>query len=103
MLPRLRPITEPAGFSLNAESSKSGLARRVVMAPTINVIEEMALRLPRRHLRASCRDEDPGLFFLEKGHDYAEARKICATCSVFDDCLEEAVAKNVDDGIFAGA
>jgi WhiB family redox-sensing transcriptional regulator len=51
---------------------------------------------------AACRGEDPSLWFVERGHDYAEACKICARCPVFDECLEYAVAENLDMGVFAG-
>lgn len=55
---------------------------------------------------AACRGTDPNLFFPNgtTGADaekIKEAKAICATCSVWAPCLEEALTHN-DDGIWGG-
>jgi WhiB family redox-sensing transcriptional regulator len=56
---------------------------------------------------AACRDEDPELFFpigttgiaLEQ---VTAAKRICARCSVQEDCLEFALASNQEAGVWGG-
>lgn len=59
-----------------------------------------------RH-KASCRDEDPELFFPIGNEGPAEgqireARRICAKCPVASECLEWALGNGQDDGIWGG-
>lgn len=60
-------------------------------------------RSVRWDLRAACRGTDTSLFFpgerdLEASRD---AKAICATCEVRDECLEEAIV-NREHGIWGG-
>lgn len=71
-------------------------------APTINVIEEMARRLPRWHLQASCRDAEPDLFFVERGTSTEAAKAICGACGVRETCLEWALVEYIDEGVMGG-
>ncbi|SDJ95409.1 WhiB family transcriptional regulator, redox-sensing transcriptional regulator [Actinopolyspora mzabensis] len=57
--------------------------------------------------RASCRDEDPELFFpvSEVGpgaQQVQQAKKICAQCPVSSECLAYAQRTGLDFGIFGG-
>jgi WhiB family redox-sensing transcriptional regulator len=58
--------------------------------------------------RAACRDQDPELFFPERGQKAKAqaAKQVCAGCQVRADCLELAVksaaSRGDDHGIFAG-
>ncbi len=56
---------------------------------------------------AACRDVDPDLFFpigttgIAVEHVDA-AKRICATCTVREPCLEFALASNQDAGVWGG-
>jgi WhiB family redox-sensing transcriptional regulator len=58
--------------------------------------------------RAACRDQDPERFFPEPGEQVkaAEAKAICASCTVRDHCLDLAVKAaggiDSDHGVFGG-
>jgi WhiB family transcriptional regulator, redox-sensing transcriptional regulator len=58
--------------------------------------------------QAACRDSDPERFFPESGEQTkaAEAKAICASCQVRDQCLELAVnaagGLDADHGVFGG-
>ncbi|WP_170837347.1 WhiB family transcriptional regulator [Actinopolyspora xinjiangensis] len=57
--------------------------------------------------RASCRDEDPELFFpvSEVGpgaQQVQQAKTICAKCPVSSECLAYAQRNGLDFGIFGG-
>ena len=53
---------------------------------------------------AACRGSDTSTFFpVSDGPEAtAEAKSICATCPVAQECLEWAVATRQPDGIFGG-
>jgi WhiB family redox-sensing transcriptional regulator len=58
-------------------------------------------------LRAACRQEDPELFHPigTRGPALtalAEARRVCDTCTVHDDCLQWAMSHDVDHGVWGG-
>jgi WhiB family transcriptional regulator, redox-sensing transcriptional regulator len=58
--------------------------------------------------QAACRDEDPELFFPERGHarQGTKAKQVCAACPVQGPCRDLAVraasGRNEDHGIFGG-
>lgn len=58
--------------------------------------------------RANCLGCDPTLFFPEiedqatVQHTYAEARRVCASCVIRDECLAYAVEANERWGIWGG-
>ena len=54
--------------------------------------------------RAACIDADPDLFFSERTDRgvYKEALAICAKCVVREDCLDWAIKKRSDYGVFGG-
>lgn len=52
--------------------------------------------------RALCAQTDPEAFFPEKGGSTREAKRVCATCEVRDECLEYALVKDERFGIWGG-
>ena len=57
--------------------------------------------------RSACRDSDPDVFFpigsAGRALEQIEtARRICAACTVSDECLEFALATNQEAGIWGG-
>ncbi len=51
---------------------------------------------------ALCAQTDPEAFFPEKGGSTREAKKVCLTCEVRDDCLEAALFNDERFGIWGG-
>jgi WhiB family transcriptional regulator, redox-sensing transcriptional regulator len=52
--------------------------------------------------RALCAQTDPEAFFPEKGGSTREAKRICTTCPVRDECLEYALGNDERFGIWGG-
>jgi len=52
--------------------------------------------------RALCAQTDPEAFFPEKGGSTREAKRVCLTCEVRDECLEYALANDERFGIWGG-
>ena len=52
--------------------------------------------------RALCAQTDPEAFFPEKGGSPREAKRVCATCEVREECLEYALANDERFGIWGG-
>ena len=50
-----------------------------------------------------CRNHAPETFFPSDGVGVDRARKICATCTVKDHCLEYALAEEIEHGVWGGA
>lgn len=50
--------------------------------------------------RAACRGMDPDLFFPGRGDDAREAKAVCATCCVVEQCLDYAVGAGIRMGIW---
>lgn len=50
----------------------------------------------------ACIDEDPDLFFPERGASIAPARAICRLCPVKAECLEHALRNDERHGIWGG-
>jgi WhiB family redox-sensing transcriptional regulator len=51
---------------------------------------------------AACRDSDTAVFFPASDRDADEAKAICATCPVREECLEYSLATRPADGVFGG-
>jgi len=51
---------------------------------------------------ALCAETDPEAFFPEKGGSTREAKRVCAGCSVRDECLESALTNDERFGIWGG-
>ena len=52
--------------------------------------------------RALCAQTDPEAFFPEKGGSTREAKRVCLTCDVRDECLEYALQHDERFGIWGG-
>ena len=52
--------------------------------------------------RALCAQTDPEAFFPEKGGSTREAKKVCLTCDVRNECLESALTNDERFGIWGG-
>ena len=63
--------------------------------------EEVASELEWQE-RALCAQTDPEAFFPEKGGSTREAKKVCLTCEVRDECLEYALMNDERFGIWGG-
>jgi WhiB family redox-sensing transcriptional regulator len=86
-------------------------AHRNTTAPTDRGERPVVVEDDGRHAwldRAACRDQDPQRFFPESGEQTkaAEAKAICASCQVRDQCLDLAVKAaggiDQDHGVFGG-
>lgn len=51
---------------------------------------------------ALCAQTDPEAFFPEKGGSTREAKSVCASCEVREECLEYALANDERFGIWGG-
>lgn len=52
--------------------------------------------------RALCAEVGPDLFFVAAGQDVKEAKKVCALCPVRAKCLTDALAMDLEYGVFGG-
>lgn len=54
--------------------------------------------------QAACRDIDPELWFPRRGdsHTATEAKAVCNTCPVQNECLEYALRWRINHGIWGG-
>lgn len=52
--------------------------------------------------QARCIDADPEVFFPPEGVNIREARAICATCPVQEQCLEYAIVNKIEFGVWGG-
>ena len=52
--------------------------------------------------RALCAQTDPEAFFPEKGGSTREAKRVCLTCDVRNECLEYALQNDERFGIWGG-
>lgn len=58
---------------------------------------EGVLEIPEWHKDAACRNvPNPDIFFPERGASIAAARRLCATCPVQAECLEDALEHNLE-------
>lgn len=51
---------------------------------------------------ANCIGVDPELFFPERGASTAEAKEVCRTCVVKDECLDFALSTGEKFGVWGG-
>lgn len=52
--------------------------------------------------QGACRAYPPNTFFPSDGVGVDRARKICATCTVTEQCLEYALTNHIDHGVWGG-
>jgi WhiB family transcriptional regulator, redox-sensing transcriptional regulator len=53
-------------------------------------------------IEGKCREVNPDTFFPSDGLGVIRAQRICAKCSVQDQCLEYALANHIDHGVWGG-
>ena len=63
---------------------------------------ETATRTAGGRTAALCAQTDPEAFFPEKGGSTREAKRVCLTCDVRQECLEYALANDERFGIWGG-
>jgi WhiB family redox-sensing transcriptional regulator len=51
---------------------------------------------------AECLGVDPEIFYVEKGGSSAEAKAICRSCPVQEQCLEYAIEHHERHGVWGG-
>lgn len=51
---------------------------------------------------APCAQVDPEIFFPSAGDSSAAARRVCASCPVMAQCLDWAIERRIDHGIWGG-
>lgn len=69
------------------------------------ISNETPLPLPQPwHLDAACRGLDPDLFHprVNETHVARQAKDVCATCEVSDDCLRYALDLDITAGVWGG-
>lgn len=71
------------------------------MADLLGDLDER-LRRPAWQRQAACRSVDPAIFYPTTGQGSAAAKAVCAACPVRSPCLEAALARPEDDGIWGG-
>jgi WhiB family redox-sensing transcriptional regulator len=89
------PRAEPAGGAGMTEPGTQNVGN--VVLGQFGMAEE-----PTWQERALCAQTDPEAFFPEKGGSTREAKRICTTCEVRDECLEYALEHDERFGIWGG-
>ena len=69
--------------------------------PIIQLISGESVELSWQE-RALCAQTDPEAFFPEKGGSTREAKRVCLSCDVRQECLEYALAHDERFGIWGG-
>ena len=54
------------------------------------------------HDRARCAETDPEMFFPEKGESTGPAKRVCAGCEVWAECLQDALDRGERFGVWGG-
>jgi WhiB family redox-sensing transcriptional regulator len=52
--------------------------------------------------RALCAQVDPDIFFPDKGESPAAAKRVCTSCEVRAECLQDALDRNERFGVWGG-
>lgn len=52
--------------------------------------------------QAACRGMSPDIFFVETGRPTSQAQAVCEKCSVQEQCLDYAVERNEQYGVWGG-
>ena len=86
----------------NQRGPLPGLTGRKVRAVReLYLLEEETAELGWQE-RALCAQTDPEAFFPEKGGSTREAKRVCLTCDVRNECLEYALGHDERFGIWGG-
>ena len=101
------PVIQPVTAFANRERMRAWVERESGVSDR-GTIAELAL-LPLSDVeelgwqeKALCAQTDPEAFFPEKGGSTREAKRVCLSCEVRDDCLEYALANDERFGIWGG-
>ena len=88
----------------NGVRGTSGPGRRVERASAVRELLLLDVEADEAgwQERALCAQTDPEAFFPEKGGSTREAKKVCLTCDVRDECLEYALMNDERFGIWGG-
>ena len=92
----------PEGFSTGKLATPNAVPNALPnTGPTIQLAngENMELSWQERSL---CAQTDPEAFFPEKGGSTREAKRVCLSCDVRQECLEYALAHDERFGIWGG-
>lgn len=97
-------IRPPRGPTVLGESLMTD-ARRIeqtfIPGPSIQLGNGEIVELSWQE-RALCAQTDPEAFFPEKGGSTREAKRVCLSCEVRQECLEYALAHDERFGIWGG-
>ena len=85
------------GSGLAGGATQSGAARELYLLDGDGELEDGGWQD-----RGLCAQTDPEAFFPEKGGSTREAKKVCLTCDVRQECLEYALANDERFGIWGG-
>ncbi len=66
------------------------------------VVVDLLGSVPEWQERALCAQTDPEAFFPEKGGSTREAKRVCSRCDVKSECLEDALARDEQFGVWGG-
>ena len=98
-----------AEVSLIRPETANYLARRAMRATGgFGQREDMPLRQTQSanegwQTGAECVKHDPEMFFPGRGQNVEKAKEVCETCDVKQACLNEALTRGYDYGIWGGA
>lgn len=76
-----------------------GVRQSAILQSEESVVEDNTLSWQSDSL---CAQTDPEAFFPEKGGSTRDAKKICTSCEVRNQCLEYALANDERFGIWGG-
>jgi WhiB family transcriptional regulator, redox-sensing transcriptional regulator len=79
----------------------------ILIGPDVDVVVELRrryMRLPEWHEQAACVDVPTRRFFPERGAAVltASVKRVCQGCPVRLECLEFALAENIQHGVWGG-
>ena len=86
---------------IRPEAAPTGNPTAPTAGPSIKLANGDNLELSWQEL-ALCAQTDPEAFFPEKGGSTREAKRVCLSCDVRQECLEYALAHDERFGIWGG-
>lgn len=60
------------------------------------------LERPEWHREALCRGSNPAEWFPERGDPHMDQKRLCGACPVREVCLEDALSRGEQHGIWGG-
>ena len=86
---------------IRPEATPTGHPTAPTAGPSIKLANGENVELSWQE-RALCAQTDPEAFFPEKGGSTREAKRVCLSCDVRQECLEYALAHDERFGIWGG-